>query len=359
LTEVHPLDRAVALAYRGQLDEAEAILHENRADARAQFNIGWHECRRGLWHNAAVYLDVGRMLQCYGSPPLRCGKPVWNEFPLEGKTLHLRCEGGYGDEIIGVRWAKNFAGLGARVHVSCSPGLASLFARVPGVSAVTDFRGADYVHCDYWMPAMSCMRWFEPDGKPYLAASHDKRRHWEERIGSRRLVFWEERLNTVGRRDSPKRVGIKWAGNPRFEGEQHRRFPIDLMLQLARDWPEVQFYSLQCGNDLVDLSGTSVVDLGPDLKDWDETAAAVSNLDLVISSCTGVAHCAAAIGVPTWVVVPVMPYYLWAVPGERSVWYDSVRLFRQKVFGEWEHPFQEISQAMFKLFSKEELRHVG
>ena len=179
MTEQHPLDKSLQLSLRGEFDAAERILRENQTDARAQFNLGWFESRHGNWHNASVYLDVGRVLECYGAPPLRNGKNIWREQSLEGKTLHLRCEGGFGDEIIGVRWARNFAGLGARVHVSCSPGVASLFSRAPGVSAVTTFQGADYVHCDYWVPAMSCARWFEPDGRfPYLNVDPDKNKHW-------------------------------------------------------------------------------------------------------------------------------------------------------------------------------------
>lgn len=330
-SEIHPLDVALEHGLCGRFAEGEAALRTIENDTRAQFNLGWYLCREGRWSEASMHLDTGRLLNCYGSPPLKNGRPLWNEFPLKGKTLHLRCEGGFGDEIIGVRWAQNFASLGARVHVSCSPGLASLFLRAPGVTAVTDCRGADYVQCDYWVPAMSAMRWFEPKGDPYL------------RVDSVKDKKWKDALNNAGNR---KRIGIKWAGNPQFEGEQHRRFPVELMLQLVREWPNIQFYSLQVGNDLINLPDT-VIDLGPGLRDWDDTAAAVSNLDLVITSCTGVAHCAAALGVPTWVVVPVMPYYVWVVPGKTSVWYDSVRLFRQRIFGEWEHPFQEISRALF------------
>jgi hypothetical protein len=340
--EDHPLDVALHHGLRGRFAEGEAVLRTMPDDLRAQFNLAWYSCARGKWSEASVLLDSGRVMNCYGSPPLKNGRPIWNEHPLEGKTVHLRCEGGYGDEIIGVRWARNFAARGARVHVSCSPGLASLFSRAPGVTAVTTFQGADHVHCDYWVPAMSCPRWFEPTGEPYLIASAEKRARWSEVIRGDRL-----------------RIGFKWAGNPKFEGEQHRRFPVDLMLQLAREFSSAQFYSLQVGNDLIDLPSW-ITDLGPELRDWDETAAAISNLDLVITSCTGVAHCAAALGAPTWVVVPLMPYYLWAAPGDGSAWYDSVRLFRQTVFGEWEQPFEGISRALLAESNKTEgLRHAG
>jgi 2-polyprenyl-3-methyl-5-hydroxy-6-metoxy-1,4-benzoquinol methylase len=331
VTEDHPLDRALAHGLRGKFAAAERLLLDLRGDARAEFNLGWYLCRDRRWRDAAIHLDTGRMLNCYGSPPLRSGRPIWNEQPLDGRTVHLRCEGGYGDEIIGARWARNFAALGARVHVSCSPGLTSLLARAPGVSAVTAFQGADYVHCDYWAPAMSCPRWFEPTGETYLATDPRRWARWSEMIDGPRL-----------------RVGLRWAGNPKFEGQQYRKFPSQLMLDLVALRPDAQFYSLQVGNDLVELP-SGVVDLAGRLTNWDETAAALAHLDLVITSCTGVAHCAAALGRPTWIVVPVMPYYLWAAPGERSVWYDSVRLFRQQEFGDWRAPFERVADELTRV----------
>jgi hypothetical protein len=69
-------------------------------------------------------------------------------------------------------------------------------------------------------------------------------------------------------------------------------------------------------------------------------------MDLVITSCTSVAHMSAALGVETWVVVPILPYYMWSVPGEKSAWYDSVTLFRQEKYGDWTAPFAKISKRL-------------
>jgi len=82
------------------------------------------------------------------------------------------------------------------------------------------------------------------------------------------------------------------------------------------------------------------------LDTWEDTLAVIDQLDLIITSCTSVAHVAAGMGKETWVLVPVLPYYIWAYPGDRSPWYDSVRLFRQKKFGEWDVVFQEIQAAL-------------
>ena len=90
-----------------------------------------------------------------------------------------------------------------------------------------------------------------------------------------------------------------------------------------------------------------IVDLGPHLKTWDDTCAVLSQMNLVISSCTSVAHLSAALGKPTWVIVPALPYFIWAMPGRTSPWYESVTLFRQEKFGDW----SSVGQLLHKEFS--------
>jgi hypothetical protein len=82
------------------------------------------------------------------------------------------------------------------------------------------------------------------------------------------------------------------------------------------------------------------------LDSWQDTQAAVASCDLVISSCTSVSHLAAAMGVPTWVVIPVMGYYLYALDGEKCPYYDCMTLFRQEVFGDWTAPFERIKMKL-------------
>ena len=86
--------------------------------------------------------------------------------------------------------------------------------------------------------------------------------------------------------------------------------------------------------------------LEPKLKNWEDTAAYLKAMDIVITSCTSVAHMSAALGVETWVITPVLPYYLWAVPGNKSAWYNSVTLFRQEKYGDWSAPLDAVKQAL-------------
>ena len=75
---------------------------------------------------------------------------------------------------------------------------------------------------------------------------------------------------------------------------------------------------------------------------------AIASCDLVITSCTSIAHLSGAMGIPTWIIPPVLPYYLWAYPINKTVWYNSVKLFRQKMYGSWNEPFNEIKLALQK-----------
>ncbi|MDO9103375.1 MAG: hypothetical protein Q7U57_00290 [Methylovulum sp.] len=134
------------------------------------------------------------------------------------------------------------------------------------------------------------------------------------------------------------RVGIRWAGNPQFEHEQHRAFNPAPLFALH-------------GVDLVSLQRDSDVAIPnhieqPDLSSWEATRQIIESLDMVITSCTSVAHMAAAMGKPAWVIVPVLPYYLWALPGELSPLYESVRLFRQTKKGTWDDVFLRVADSL-------------
>ena len=111
--------------------------------------------------------------------------------------------------------------------------------------------------------------------------------------------------------------------------------------------PNTTLFSLQRDENCVD--GLPFGDLREQMKTWEDTSSIIAGCDLIITSCTSIAHLAGALGVKTWVVVPVLPYYTWAIPGTTSKWYDSVRIFRQKRYGEWEDVFNEIREELTKL----------
>ena len=322
MKNVHPLDVALTAAINGHPDVSEDILrsYSEQDDARVIFNLGWHEMRHGNLKKGLQMMDAGRYINVFGLPHV--GKEIWKDQDLTNKTLLFRCENGYGDQIMNFRFAKDFQSKGARVVVSCLPALMPLFSRHGFVCV--DNAVIDSLHFDYWVPAMSAAHILSYDsdnfpGSAYLNAEPKK-------------LFSKQ---------GTLKVGIRWAGNPEFE--QHRKFDPQPLLDL-HNINGITLYSLQRDNDLVD--GLPFADLRDQMKTWEDTASIIQGLDLVITSCTSIAHLSAALGKETWVVVPVLPYYAWAVPKEKTVWYDSVRLFRQETYGNWDAPLTAVREAL-------------
>lgn len=290
---------------------------------RAAFNRAWYLMMQGHLLAGMECLGRGRWVSAFGDAPLPTDKPIYHGEPLQGKHLLLCSEGGLGDEIINARFARDFAERGAKVTITCDRSLASVFARIDGVSSVVWHKGAPVVHHDYWVPAMSaaqvlCYEFGDLSGRPYLSSLPERREHWRSKIDAK-----------FGAHDL--KIGLRFYGNPKFEHEQHRKFPREGLIQAlgTRPWVNLQ-------KEESDFQ----------LESWEDTLAVLDQLDLVITSCTSVAHASAALGKPTWILVPVLPYYLWALPGSTSPWYDSVRLFRQTRFGDWSDVFSKIEAAL-------------
>ncbi len=317
---IHPLDLALTACINGNPDVSESILRSQpeQNDARIVFNLGWHEMRHGNLKKGLQMMDAGRFINVFGLP--RIPGEIWKDQDLTNKTLLFRCENGLGDQIMNFRFAKDFQKKGARVVISCLPELRSIFSRHGFVCV--DNGAIPFIHYDYWVPSMSGAHILGYDtdnfpGKPYLTAE-------------------PKNLYT---KPGTLKVGIRWAGNPQFEHEQHRKFDPQPLIDLHK-LEGVTLFSLQRDEDLID--GLPFADLRDQMKTMEDTSRIIQGLDLVISSCTSVAHLSAALGKETWIIVPVMPYYAWAERKETSVWYDSVRLFRQQEYGKWDVPLNTV-----------------
>ena len=124
--------------------------------------------------------------------------------------------------------------------------------------------------------------------------------------------------------------------------------PLEQFVALAK-LPKVRLYSLQHGagsEQLPIARESSIVDLSPRLTDFDETAAAMTQLDLVISCDTAAAHVAGAIGRPCWVAIPFAPDWRWLLERDDSPWYPTLRLFRQQQRGNWDEVFSRIADEL-------------
>lgn len=330
---------------RGRFEEGWKIAEEleriNPNDRRAKFNRGWFLINQGKWQEGFQCLEYGRSLGVYGSGRLNTTKPIWDgTTDLTGKTVIINLEAGYGDNIIQARFATEVWKRGGKAVLCCDSTVHSIFSRIPGVYKCITLAELLSTQHDYWVPGFSCSWLFGHTvdnfpNEPYIFARHES------------LDIWKTILNT----EKPK-VGIRWSGNPKFEHQQFRIFPPELLINLHKGKDHIKFFSLQRDTDIRELPD-EISDLQHLLISWEDTAACIENLDLVITSCTSIAHLASAMGKPTWVLVPILPYHIWAYGGKHSPWYtENTRVFRQTVFGKWDNVFKEVEEELSKLYSK-------
>ena len=331
--DLHDLDLQLAASMMGDFAEGWRLCQKLEADEpdnhRAAYNRGWYYLRLGQIQKGYQLMDRGRIVGVFGN-----AKPNVPTQPWDGKSkgiVMLYLEGGLGDQIHQMRYAKLIADRGCKVIVSCTGALASLFVGVEGVSAVIQHEASFGIYHDYYVQGMSAvvplgLELVDLSGKPYIAKPTVIR----------------------GRR---KRIGLRWQGQSAFEHEHKKKFPYELMFNAVKD-ADADFISLQ--RDEGADSCPSWVKQVP-LDSWEDTRAAVASCDLVISSCTSVSHLSAAMGVETWVVIPVMGYFLYSLEGDTCPYYDTMKLYRQEVFGDWEAPFERIKE---RLVEKQALRRV-
>lgn len=321
---VHPLDMQLAAGLSGDFEKGQEIADElaikEPKNHRAAFNRGWYELRKNNLLDGFKLLERGRIEKVFGNEPPKVPTERWNG--QSDCTVLLNLEGGLGDQIHGLRFVRELTKRNCQVIVACSGELALLARTVPGVTAVVQHEAAFGVVHDYWLPSMTALiplqwQYWDIDGTPYIPKPEFKK-------------------------GDKFRIGLRWQGNPQFEHEQHRIFPPNLLFDAVKGH-KVEYISLQKGPG--EEHCPKWVKKVP-LDAWTDTAKAVASCDLVISSCTSVAHLAGAMGVPTWVIVPILPYYLWAKEGETTEWYDSFVINRQTTYGDWTGVFNIVNNRL-------------
>jgi ADP-heptose:LPS heptosyltransferase len=151
------------------------------------------------------------------------------------------------------------------------------------------------------------------------------------------------------------KVGLAWAGSADHPLDRQRSISLNALSDLARI-QGVQFYSLQKGAPARQIEspppGMQIVDWTAELTDFADTAALVSNLDLVISVDSAVAHLTGALGIPAWVLVQFVPDWRWLLDRSDSPWYPSITLFRQSARGDWSRPIRQLTDQLTTMASR-------
>ena len=150
------------------------------------------------------------------------------------------------------------------------------------------------------------------------------------------------------------KIGIKWQGNTYYDKD--RVIPTEAFSPLI-ELEGTKFYSFQTFEGSEDLEKLTakydITDIGSELIDFSQTAAALMNLDLVICNDTSLAHLAGALGIPCLVLLPYEVNWRWHDDISKCDWYDSIKLFRQKSIGDWNGVFEEVKELLSKAINKD------
>jgi tetratricopeptide (TPR) repeat protein len=346
---------AEAAALRGE--DAEA--HHNLA--RALFELGRHDealasCRRAIaarpahaqanFTEAMLLLAQGRLREGFEQyewrwklgtlVPRGFPVPLWNGEDIAGRTILLHGEQGYGDTLQGLRYVPLLAARGARVVLEVPQPLLRLAARLGGVAELVA-SGQALPRFDLACPLLSLPRAFAttlatiPADVPYLSAEPEA------------VARWRGALEGGG-----LKVGIAWAGSPLHRSDARRSIAVETLAPMLR-LAGVRWFALQVGEraaDLARLPKGLITDLSPELSDFAETAAAIANLDLVVTVDTALAHLAGATARPAWLMLRKAPDWRWLVDRDDSPWYPTLRLFRQHKRGDWQEVVERVRSAL-------------
>lgn len=259
---------------------------------------------------------------------------------LRGKAILLHHEQGLGDTIQMCRYAPMLERMGATVLLGPQKPLARLMSTLDGVAEIVD-ADAPSVPFDYHIPIMSLPLAFGttldaiPGSVPYLRAEPERIARWREKIG-----------------DHGFKIAICWQGST-TRLARGRSFPLAAFERVSKI-PGVRLISIHKGageSQLKDLpQGMFVETLGDDFDSgadaFLDTAAVMKCCDLVITCDTAITVLGGALGVPTWIMLKLVPHWFWMLDRPDSPWYPTLRLFRQKVYGDWSDPFREMETAL-------------
>ncbi len=336
-------NRGVVLHHLGRPDDAlasyEKALVLEPDNAEAHKNKSFVELITGKWDRGWKSYEWRKK----SIETLRSGNfPVPLLTSLEqarGKTVLVYWEQGLGDTIQFCRYLKPLRQAGARVLFAPQPQLKFL---LNSLGDGIEFADPKTLSFDYHIPLMSLPLLFGttlesvPAEVPYLFANGDLVRKWFARLGSGGF-----------------KVGICWKGASTYRDDVNRSLPVAWFEMLA-DIPEVRLISLHKGDGEGQLKslpeGMTIETLGRNFdagpNAFADTAAVMKCLDLVITSDSAVAHLAGALGVPTWLTLQHVPEWRWLQGRLDSIWYPSLRLFRQKTRGDWQAVFEEIRKEL-------------
>ena len=313
------------------------------ADALKAFQLalslqpGYHDAQ---WNSSVAQLTLGQLPAGWTGFELR-GKlrhaslPRWSPASPPGQQVLIHAEQGLGDTIQFLRYCSQV--LPAHITLECHPALIPLFGSFPDMAASVAF-GSDVSFADCQIPLMSLPLALGtslstiPTAVPYLFADPAL------------IQTWRTQLAVP---PGHLAVGLVWAGNPGHRNDRNRSLSPALLGVLGNP-ANVSFYCLQQKPQSEAFTGLRFAGIYDELK-FPDTAAIVSNLDLVVSVDTAVAHLAGALGKPVWTLLPFAPDWRWMLDRPDTPWYPTMRLFRQPRLNDWQSVLENVKSELERL----------
>jgi tetratricopeptide (TPR) repeat protein len=316
-------DRALAL----RPDYADAL--NNEAHCRlliSDFGRGWEQHE---WRWETEQLRSGKR---------NFSQPQWTgQKNIAGETILLHAEQGFGDTIQFCRYVPLVAARAGRVILEVPKPLHELMSTLAGALQIVS-RGDPLPDFDIHCPLLSLPLAFGtrletiPSQTPYLHASSQAVTDWNARLAPR----------------SRPRIGLAWSGRSMHRNDHNRSIALSALLPLL-DF-KTTYVSLQrdvrAGDAIVLQQRTDLLQFSDELKTFSDTAALISNLDLIISVDTSVAHLAGALRKPVWLLLPYVPDWRWLLDRDDNPWYPTARLFRQNDAREWDNVIARVRAAL-------------
>ena len=319
-------------------DESKKILQEllpqitdESTRSRIKFNLGTYLLEEGKFQEGLKgFIQDGKKIGIWPDDKIPEEKRITSPEDFKNaSSILILGDGGIGDEIINIRFLKNNPKL---TWYTPRNDLFEIFNRA-GFKTVTSYNPEDY---EKITTSMQLPIWLEST---------------EESLWSGRYLepSTESKNKFMSMKESNKlKIGLRWSGNPEYEQNLHRSLDFETIYKIVKEkYPDVELYSLQFPRD-TSLDYKDVKDMSSEITNFDDTLAIIDNLDIVITSCTSIAHAAGALDKKTFVFVPVSAYYTWISPHpsrehNESIWYSkNLKILRQEVFNSKEKEYSEL-----------------
>lgn len=325
-------------------------IEQNPNNYKAHYNLAYchlivGKFEQGWYHfEYRKYIDEFTFMFNYnfGNAILWTGQEIYN------KNIFVFHEQGYGDSIHFVRYLRFLKDKGANIFFGIVDELFDLFKTVPGINKMIH-RGGKLPKIDYYCSLLSLPGIFKTDKNfqvwygPYIKANNSKSEYWKQKLSQFKKI----------------KIGLVWKSGIRYEDYLRRSadkksIPLTKLCNIKTN--NCDFFSIQKGNeakkefDLItkaeNYNGITIHDFTSEFNTFEDTAAFIDNLDIVISICTSVAHLAGAMGKPTWLLLDYSACWRWKLNTDRTDWYPSMKIFRQNERKNWDTVIEAITKHL-------------